>query len=174
MNILCHVAGSCAPRAPGPQLLFKAIASFSASRRVMLSITSLQMFSAPEISMARLFRIMPLAALSATTLLYLPAYGADTWILPRDKFDCIVDNLDKYSGQPKDPVMIFVGDCPLTDIATIMSRRTVNTLPEPNRKAAPLPWDEVMVVRKKELACLRGSGKPHAEGLVAVPKLPCG
>lgn len=115
-----------------------------------------------------------LAMLPATTLSYPPAYGADAWILPKDKFDCIVDNLEKYSGQPRDPVMIFVGDCPLTDIAAIMARRTVNTLPQPTRKDALLPWDEVMVVRKKELACLRHSAKPHAEGFIAVPKLPCG
>jgi hypothetical protein len=115
-----------------------------------------------------------LAAFFAAMVLDLRAHGADAWILPKDKFDCIVDNLEKYSGQPRDPVMIFVGDCPFTDIATIMSRRTVNTLPETKRKYAPLPWDEVIVVRKKELACLRGSGTPHAEGFVAVPKLPCG
>lgn len=103
------------------------------------------------------------------------ARGSDAWIVPQDKFDCILNNIKAYSDQPRDPVFIFVGECPLTDMAAIIASRTVNTLPTISRREdASLPWDEVIVIRKSELACLEDTAKPHGEGLLAIPKLPCG
>ena len=58
----------------------------------------------------------------------------DEWIIPEDKFECIVTNLEAYKSVENDPVLIFVTECPETDVTKIMRDRQKNSLPKNQEK----------------------------------------
>lgn len=98
----------------------------------------------------------------------------DHWLIPTERYDCIVSNIDKYLATKKDPILIFVSDCPATDIAEIMAKRTQNALPAiKSGPAAAEGWDQAIVFSRGDLDCLKTKARPQDKAIIAISKKPC-
>ena len=122
----------------------------------------------------KLVRAALIGIVSLSPVRFGAAAEVDYWIIPSAQLTCIIQNLDHYSKMKEDPVLIFVNDCPETDIAKIISSRIVNTLPKIEKKSADGDgWDEAIVFAKRDLPCLPASAKEYRGDLMIVPKRPC-
>jgi hypothetical protein len=103
------------------------------------------------------------------------AQGADRdyWIIPKERLECIVANLETYSSQGGDPILIFVDDCPAIDLSQIMSKRVKNSLPVVKSQPSKKDWDEAIVFSKTDLACVSKYLKNSEKGMIQVKKKPC-
>lgn len=99
----------------------------------------------------------------------------EAWKIPEANYTCIVDNIQLYKMVESDPVLIFVEDCPQTDVDEILAKRTINSLPT----VKPKPrddgdWDRAVVFSKKDLVCAFSAASSTDGGMKLVPKKPCG
>lgn len=98
----------------------------------------------------------------------------DEWLVPQKQAQCLVDNLQLYRSSTSDPVVIFVGACPIVDPGeAIKSLQTNTALPSVREAQENLAIDEVIVYTLKELSCLSIDVIDTSGPIVSLPKVPC-
>ena len=97
------------------------------------------------------------------------------WIVKSEHFRCVQNNIAIYQAVQDDQVLIFLADCPETDIAKILGKRTMNSaLPEVEKKGQSEEQPaEVMVLDKALLPCLARFETDKSASLVKIPKSVC-
>ena len=97
------------------------------------------------------------------------------WTLNSEQFQCILKNVDAYLGSDTDPVIIFVANCPETDIAKILADSSKNLLvvsPELKADSTESPA-EVVMFTKEQLKCVSKNTFDTKSPTIRVPKNPC-
>ncbi|WP_319531566.1 hypothetical protein [uncultured Cohaesibacter sp.] len=101
----------------------------------------------------------------------------DIWFVQASQLQCVKQNIDRYSQTPSNDIIIFLDECPNTDLASILSKRVVNSsVPTiAPKEDGPDHPAEVIQFTKGQLECLKDY-KLHFEDeleVIEVPKDPC-
>lgn len=104
------------------------------------------------------------------------AQESNEWIIKVEHFKCLKKHIDTYIAIPKDKIVIFLNDCPETDIAKIIARNTRNSsLPTVKKKKQGVNSPaEVIAIEKDFLPCLAKIEIPTIGKTLRVSKKPCG
>ena len=127
----------------------------------------------------RLLILFPLVLATITSTL---ADEKNTyWVLHEKEFLCLKNNVDVYLGansnhSPSDRVLIFIAECPETDIAKLFADRTQNSSSLPSvdldgqGKTQPA---QIISMLPNQLQCLKSLDLEVVDKLVQLPKEPC-
>lgn len=87
------------------------------------------------------------------------SYAEDFWLVKKSAIKCVIKNLPAYDSVKTNLVLIFLDECPETDLATILKNRTKNSsslpkVPQTN-SAEESELVEVITLSKSQLGCLK-------------------
>lgn len=104
------------------------------------------------------------------------AATANHWVIKTSDFECLKTNVEKYLASSKSKIIIFLNDCPETDIAKIVAKYAKNSSNLPEIDKQPQTADspaEVISVNRKFLRCIGSIETSANAAVVRVPKNLC-
>ncbi|SNY90538.1 hypothetical protein SAMN04515647_0706 [Cohaesibacter sp. ES.047] len=101
----------------------------------------------------------------------------DIWFVRAKQLQCVKQHIDQYSQTASNDIIIFLDECPNTDLASILSKKVVNSaVPTITPKEdGPNHPAEVIQFTKGQLKCLKDYKLKFEDDLevIEVPKDPC-